>query len=131
MPQIGGQQREVGFHIYPLAIPGDDPMHRHGVPEVMKARLPPIGRGPMNGGMVAETLKDFFKLLAGDGAAATCCKKRRAPARWLGQGLPSLAIGRQHRTQIQANGDNPCLKELRVPDREETVVEIHITQPQP
>jgi hypothetical protein len=97
----------------------------------MEARLPPIRYGPTNGGMVAETLKDFFKLLAGDGAAAARRKKRRARARGLGQGLPSLAIGRQHRTQIQANGDDPCLKELRVPDREETVVEIHITQPQP
>jgi hypothetical protein len=106
-------------------------MHRHGVPEVMEAGLPPICRGPTNGGMVAETLKDFFKLLAGDGAAAARRKKRRASARGLGQGLPSLAIGRQHRTQIQANGDDPCLKELRVPDREETVGEIHITQPQP
>ena len=105
-------------------------MHRHGMPEVMEAGLPPICRGPTNGGMVAETLKDFFKLLAGDGAAASRRKKRRASASRLGQGLPCLAIGRQHRAQIQANGDNPCLKELRIPDRKETVVEIHIATPQ-
>jgi hypothetical protein len=36
----------------------------------MEARLPPIRYGPTNGGILAETLKDFFKLLAGDGTGS-------------------------------------------------------------
>jgi len=107
VPQVGGQQGQVCFHINPLAIPGDDPMHGHGVPQVMEAGLPPVRRGPTNDSMVAETLKDFFKLLAGDGAAASRRKKRRASASRLGQGLACLAIGLKHRAQLHANGDDP------------------------
>ena len=107
MTQVGGQQGQVRFHVHPLAIPGDDPVHGHSVPQVMEARLPPIRYGPTNGGMVAETLKDFFKLLAGDSATAARRKKSGARSGRFRQGLSRLAVGRKHRAELRANGNDP------------------------
>src|SRR3989475_12593804 len=80
MAKIGRQQGEARFHIDTLAVPGDDPVDGHGVPEVMEARLPPFRRRSPNAGMLPQTPKDFFKLLAGDGVAATRLKKSGALA---------------------------------------------------
>ena len=91
MPPIGGQQGQARFHGHSLAIPGDDPVHGHSVPQVMEARLPPIRYGPTNGGIWAETRKDFFKLLARDSATAARRKNSGARAGRCRQGLPRLA----------------------------------------
>src|SRR5437016_8060445 len=42
--KVGRQQGEARLHINPLSVPGDDPVDGHGVPQVMEAGLPPIGR---------------------------------------------------------------------------------------
>jgi hypothetical protein len=60
-------------------------MDGHGVPEVMEAGLPPFRRRAPNAGMLPQTPKDFFKLLAGDGGAAPRSKKSGAHAGGLGQ----------------------------------------------
>jgi hypothetical protein len=41
-PTIGRQQGEARLHINPLAVPGDDPVDGHGVPQVMEAGLPAV-----------------------------------------------------------------------------------------
>ena len=101
------------------------------MPEVMEAGLPPIRRRSANAGMLPQTPKDFFKLLAGDGVAASRSKKSGARAGGLWQGLPCLAVGPQRPAQILSNGDDPRLKELGIPDGEQAFTEIDITAPQP
>src|SRR2546422_10781368 len=91
MAKIGRQQGELRFHIDTLAVPGDDPVDGHGVPEVMEAGLPSLRRRSPNAGMLPQTPKDFFKLLAGDSVAATRRKKSGARAGGPGQGFPRLA----------------------------------------
>src|SRR2546425_5206039 len=104
MTKIGRQQGQSRFHIDTLAVPGDDTVDGHGVPEVMEAGLPPIRRRSPNAGMLPQTPKDFFKLLAGDGVAASRGKKSGARAGGLGQGFPRPAGGPQRPAQIPSQG---------------------------
>jgi hypothetical protein len=76
----------------------------------MEAGLPPFRRRSPNAGMLPQMPKDFFKLLAGDGVAATRSKKSGARAGGLGQGFPRLAVGPQRPAQILAYGDAPRLR---------------------
>ena len=131
MTKIGRQQGQSRFHIDTLAVPGDDTVDGHGVPEVMEAGLPPIRRRSPNAGMLPQTPKDFFKLLAGDGVATSRGKKSGARAGGLGQGLPCLAVGPKRLAQILSNGDDARLKEFGIPDREKAFAEVDITAPQP
>ena len=131
MAKIGRQQGELRFHIDTLAVPGDDPVDGHGVPEVMEAGLPSLRRRSPNAGMLPQTPKDFFKLLAGDSVAATRRKKSGARAGGLGQGFPRLAVDPQRPAQILSYGDDTRLKELGIPDGEQAFTEIDITAPQP
>ena len=131
MAKIGRQQGEARVYIDTLAVPGDDPMDGHGVPEVMEAGLPSLRRRSPNAGMLPQTPKDFFKLLAGDSVAATRRKKSGARAGGLGQGFPRLAVDPQRPAQILSYGDDTRLKELGIPDGEQAFTEIDITAPQP
>ena len=106
-------------------------MDGHGVPEVMEAGLPPIRRRSPNAGMLPQTPKDFFKLLAGDGVATSRGKKSGARAGGLGQGLPCLAVGPKRPAQILANGDDARLKNLVSQIGEQAFAEVDITAPQP
>src|SRR5262249_18166516 len=81
--------------------------------------------------MLPKTPKDFFRLWAGAGVAATRRKKSGAHAGGLGQGFPHLAVGPQRPAQVLAYGDDPRLKELGIPDGEQAFTEIDITAPQP
>jgi len=46
----------------------------------MEAGLPPIRRRSPNAGMLPQTPKDFFKLLAGESPLRAAKKAERAPA---------------------------------------------------
>src|SRR5438093_13311441 len=105
--KVGRQQGEARLHINPLSVLGDDPVDGHRVPQVMEAGLPPIGRRSHNAGMLTQTPKDFFKLLAGHGAPSARGKKRRVSTGRLGQGLSRCAVGFKCPAQHPAYGDDP------------------------
>ena len=129
MAKIGRQEGQARFHIDPFTVPSDDAVDRHGVAEVMQARLPAIRLRAPQPSMLPQTRKDFFELLARDRTTATRRKKSRVRAIGVGQRLPRLAVGLQRHAQVSTNGDDARLKELRIPNREEALAVVHITTP--
>ena len=124
-----GRQQGARFHIDTLAVPGDDPVDGHGVPEVMEAGLPPFRRYRRMPACCRRRRKTFSSCWRETGVAASRGKKSGACAGGLGQGCPRLAVGRQHPAQILAGG-RPRLKELGIPDGEQAFAEVDITAPQ-
>src|SRR2546430_2725413 len=61
----------------------------------------------IDAGMLTQTPKDFFKLLAGHGAPSARGKKRRVSTGRLGQGLSRCAVGFKCPAQHPAYGDDP------------------------
>ena len=66
MPEIGGEVRQQTLHVFAFAIPGYEPNHGEGVPEVMQAWLKSGLRRAMNASLFTQTLVDQFRGLAGD-----------------------------------------------------------------
>jgi hypothetical protein len=75
--------------------------------------------------------KDFFKLLPGYPTAVPRGKKSSVSIRRIKLGISGYAIRLKSTAQLRSHGNDARLKELRIPDREETIVQVHITAPKP
>jgi len=105
-------------------------MYGEGVAHIVKPRLPACARWALDSGMLTEPDKHLLEPAESDRATRAGSKESRASPGRHRQVLAPLVVRTDRRGQRGADGHEPRLEELRVPDGEDTLVKIHIAAPQ-
>lgn len=101
MPQVGGQYRQHGIEIGPLAIPPGQAMHREGMAQVMKPGTapPPPVRNPTSPEKLSESAVDGQTVVRSAVGAREEGDIRRPGAQGVSIATKALAEGRRHRNE--------------------------------
>src|SRR3989442_15446595 len=100
------------------------------MPEIMEARLIPGVGFALNLGGATYPDKEPIGLVIAEGMPRACHKNSRAFSRRAWQVAASVNIRDQCLGELGANRYPARLKEFGVPDRDESLVEVHIRQRQ-
>lgn len=130
MPHVSGKSGQEDLNVGSLAVPLHEPVHGEGMPEVVD---PDVERP-------VAWLGDA-DLLAGpsEGVVHSIRREETSPARGKqrliaggpGGRLAFSEEGFQDGRQGRADGNDPRLEELGLPDREEPSLEVQISPPEP
>jgi hypothetical protein len=125
VPHVGGKPGQEGLDVGPLAVPLNEPVHGESVSEIVDPNVERTVAGLSDADRLAGPPKGLLHSLGRQETSHAGREQRpfvRAPGDRLGLPEEGFQEGRQGR----ADGHDPRLKELRIPDGDEPTLEVQI-----